>query len=149
MVVLMPPGGNTVPYLKATFASAKGYIRPPQKDLVFPPSDQEQLQSVTNFEAYIKSLNGDVHLFAPDVEDDDPQLFVIIDNNVIMELSSYLEGLIAVFGVHYAFNLEYPKKLRNIYQFLEEYVFGIPQKKRTLHYRKGVSKLLVSAMINQ
>jgi len=87
---------------------------------------------------------------APDVEDDDPQLFVVIDNNVIMELSSFLEGLIAAFGVHYAFNLEYPKKLRNIYQFLEEYVFGIPQKKRTTHiYRKGVKKLLVSAMINQ
>ena len=44
MVVSMPPGGYNVPYLKATIASAKGYIRPLQKDLVFSPSDQEQLQ---------------------------------------------------------------------------------------------------------
>ncbi len=44
MVVSMPAGGYTVPYLKATIASAKGYIRPLQKDLVFSPSDQEQLQ---------------------------------------------------------------------------------------------------------
>ncbi|KAL9976769.1 hypothetical protein ACROYT_G014099 [Oculina patagonica] len=43
-------------------------------------------ESGTNFEAYIKSLNRDVHLVAPDVEDHDPQLFVVIDNNVIMEL---------------------------------------------------------------
>ena len=44
MVVSMPPGGYTVPYLKAMIASVKGYLRPLQKDLVFPPSDQEQLQ---------------------------------------------------------------------------------------------------------
>ena len=28
MVLSIPPGGYTVPYLKATIASAKGYIRP-------------------------------------------------------------------------------------------------------------------------
>ena len=45
MVISMPPGGYTVPYLKATIASAKGYIRPLQKDLVFTPSpEQEQMQ---------------------------------------------------------------------------------------------------------
>ena len=45
MVISMPPGGYTVPYLKATIASAKGYIRPLQKDLVFLPSPgQEQMQ---------------------------------------------------------------------------------------------------------
>lgn len=44
MVLSMPPGGYTVPYLKATIASAKGYIRPLQKDLVFSPSEQEQMQ---------------------------------------------------------------------------------------------------------
>lgn len=44
MVLSIPPGGYTVPYLKATIASAKGYIRPLQKDLVFTPSEQEQMQ---------------------------------------------------------------------------------------------------------
>ena len=44
MVLSIPPGGYTVPYLKATIASGKGYIRPLQKDLVFTPSEQEQMQ---------------------------------------------------------------------------------------------------------
>jgi len=44
MVLSMPPGRYTVPYLKVTIASARGYIRPLQKDLVFSPSEQEQMQ---------------------------------------------------------------------------------------------------------
>ena len=101
-------------------------------------------QANTNFEDYIKSLSGDVHLVVPDDGDDEPQLFVVIDKEVLMQLSSYTEGLFALFGVHYVFNLEYPKKLKYVYQFLEEYVFGIPQKKRTGQYRKGVSALLAA-----
>ena len=89
----------------------------------------------------MRRLNSEVHLVAPDT-DDDPQLFVVIDKEVILETDSYQQGLFALFGVHYVFNIEYPKKLKLIYQFIEEYVFGIPQKKRTVQYRKGVSQLL-------
>ena len=35
MVVSMPPGGYNVPYLKATIASAKGYIRPYRRTWCF------------------------------------------------------------------------------------------------------------------
>ena len=34
MVIAIPPGGYTVTYLKSTIASAKGYIRPLQRDIV-------------------------------------------------------------------------------------------------------------------
>ena len=45
MVISMPPVGYTVLYLKATIASAKGYIRPLQNNPVFTPSpEQEQMQ---------------------------------------------------------------------------------------------------------
>ena len=45
MVLTIPPGGYTVAYLKATIATAKGYIRPLQKDLVFTATpEQDQMQ---------------------------------------------------------------------------------------------------------
>ena len=72
----------------------------------------------------------------------DTQAFIVIDNEIIMEVDSYQKALLAFVGVHHEFNLEYPKKLKLCFQFLEEYVFGVPQKKRTLQYRKGVSNLL-------
>jgi hypothetical protein len=37
MVVSIPTGGYTVQYLKSTIASAKGYIRPLQRDIVLKP----------------------------------------------------------------------------------------------------------------
>lgn len=45
MVLSIPPGGYTVVYLKATIASAKGYLRPLQKDLVFHSATTEQYQT--------------------------------------------------------------------------------------------------------
>ena len=71
-----------------------------------------------------------------------PQVFVITDNSVVLELNFFRESLFAFFGVHFVFNLEYPKKLRHYFQFLEEYVFSIQQKNRITDYRKGVAKLL-------
>ena len=84
----------------------------------------------------------------PDVDDDDAQLFVVIDNIEIMEVQSYTEALFALFGVHYAFNLEYPKKQRFAFQFLEEYVFGIPQKKKDCTIPEGSFKASRPGMIN-
>ena len=97
-------------------------------------------QKDADFNGYLRKLDSEVHLVSPDT--DDPQLFVVIDKEVLLETDSYQKGLFALFGVHYAFNIQYPKKLKYIFQFIEEYVFGIPPQKRTLQYRKGVSTLL-------
>ena len=88
----------------------------------------------------MRKLDSEVHLVVPDT--DDIQLFLVIDKEVILETDSYQQSLFALFGVHYVFNIEYPKKFKHIYQFIEEYVFGIPQKKRTVQYRKSEAKLL-------
>lgn len=100
------------------------------------------LQNTTTFSSYIKSLSsGDVHLVVPDeVEVEAPQVFIVIDNDVSMETHSFTNGLFAFFGVHFVFHLEYTKRLRQCFQLLEEYLFGIQQKKRTMDYRKGVKK---------
>ena len=73
---------------------------------------------------------------------DKVQLFIIIDNEVIVETDSYLNGLFCFFGAQHVFNLEFTQSLKLCFKFLEEYVFGIPQKKRSTQYRNGVAKLL-------
>ena len=50
--------------------------------------------------------------------------------------------MFAFFGVHFVFNLEYPKKLRHCFVFLDEYLLDIQQNKRIMDYKKGVKKLL-------
>ena len=54
---------------------------------------------------------------------------------VLMEFF-FKKGLFAFFCIHFVFNLDYPKKLRQCFVFLEE------QKKKAMDYRKGVKKLL-------
>lgn len=102
------------------------------------------LQNTTTFSSYTKSLSsGDVHLVVPDEgQVEAPQVFIVIDNDVLMETHSFTNGLFAFFGVHFVFQLEYTKRLRQCFQFLEEYLFGIQQKKRTMDYRKGVTKTI-------
>ena len=99
------------------------------------------LQENVNFENFIKfKLNNNAHLLV--TNDDDLQIFIVIDNEVVIETDSYINGLFSYFGVHYVFNLEYPKKLKFWFRFLEEYVFNIPQSKRPIIYTTGVRKLL-------
>ena len=59
MVISMPLGRYTVPYLKVTIVSAKGYIRPLHKDIMFTPSpEQEQIQVGVLFLSPAKSCSG-------------------------------------------------------------------------------------------
>ena len=60
---------------------------------------------------------------------------------VLMEVIVLQKGLSAFFCVHFVFNLVYPKKLKQCFMFIEEYLFDIHQKKKTMDYRKGVKKL--------
>ena len=73
---------------------------------------------------------------------DEEQLFLVIDNEVVLETRTYTRGLFSFFGVHHVFNLEYPRNLKLCFKFLEEYIFGVPQKKKTVPYRDGVCSLL-------
>ena len=94
------------------------------------------LQNDVSFSDFVKGLSGDDHLIIPDGDFEEPQLFVVIDNQVVMELNSYRKGLFSFFGVHFVFNLEYTKKLKHCFCFIEEYIFGIPQKKGQLNTGK-------------
>ena len=62
------------------------------------------LQENVNFENFIKKLNSNAHLLV--TNDDDLQVFIVIDNEVVIETDTYINGLFSYFGVHYVFNLE-------------------------------------------
>ncbi|XP_015758923.1 PREDICTED: uncharacterized protein LOC107338205 [Acropora digitifera] len=67
------------------------------------------LQENVNFENFIKfKLNKNAHLLV--TNDNDLRIFIVIDNEVVIETDSYINGLLSYFEVHYVFNLEYPKK---------------------------------------
>ena len=67
-------------------------------------------QEYANFDDCVSGLTGDVHMLSPDTDDGEPQLFIIVENEVLMEVNEYKHGVFALLGVHYVFNLEYPKK---------------------------------------
>ena len=76
-----------------------------------------------------------------DCDWDDDQLFIVIGNEIVMEMDGYMKGLFSSFGAHHVFNLEFPQKLKLCFKFLEEYIFGVPQKMKTVGYRNGLENL--------
>ena len=80
-------------------------------------------------------------MLSPETDDYEQQLFIIVDNEVLLQVRSYKQSLSALLGVHYMVNLEYPRKPTCLHWVSWEYVFSIRQKKNAL-YRKGVSTLL-------
>lgn len=69
-----------------------------------------------------------------------PQIFVIIENEVVLD--SYTQAVFAIVAVHHVFNIHYPKNLKLCFQFLEEYVFGLTPAKKTIQCSQGVKKLV-------
>lgn len=77
-------------------------------------------------------------------DDEEKQLFIVIDKKVFIELrqSSYANSVILLLASYYIFNLQYDAKQMNMFRFLEEYVLKINLKKRSLKYKRQVNKLL-------
>lgn len=92
----------------------------------------------------MKKLSADGQLLAidSDASDGAAQVFVVVHNEVFVEVSSCRSALFALVAVHHVCNREYPKNLKRCFQFLEEYVFDISQVKKSMSYRKGVVKLV-------
>lgn len=93
---------------------------------------------------FLKKLSTDGQLVAIDSDSSngDAQIFVVVDNEVFVEVSSFRSALFALVAIHHVCNIEYAKNLKLCFKFLEEYVFGISQTKRPMNYRKGVMKLV-------
>ncbi len=93
---------------------------------------------------FLKTLSADGQLVAidNDASDCSGQVFVVVDHEVFIEVSSFRSALFALVAVHHVCNIEYPKNLKHCFKFLEEYVFGITQVTKPMIYRKGVMKLV-------
>ncbi len=53
------------------------------------------------------------------------QMFVVAERQVVCEVETVWEGLRSMFGVYFAFNLEYAKQHRPLLIFIQHYVFNI------------------------
>ena len=74
------------------------------------------------------------------------EVFLVIDNEVVMEINSYREAMFSIVAAHHTFNIEYPKSLKMCFKFLEGYIFGIATGKKTIAYSTGV-RALMSTML--
>ena len=70
------------------------------------------------------------------------QLFLVIDNKVILELSSCIDGLSSLITCHHVLHLEYPMETVLCLQFLEKNIFDMIQSRKTQQYRIGVVKVM-------
>ena len=54
------------------------------------------------------------------------QYFIIVEQFVVCEVSSFSRALFVMFSCYYVFNLEYPKSVKNVMLFFQDYIFGRP-----------------------
>ena len=60
------------------------------------------------------------------VEEEHTQYYVIVEGNVLCEVPSLQLALFVMFSAYYIFHLEYPKVIKNVLYFLQDYVLAFP-----------------------
>lgn len=58
------------------------------------------------------------------------QYFVIVEQRVLCQVPSFQLSLFISFSAHYVFHLQYPKPIKNVMFFLQDYVLAIPDSLR-------------------
>ena len=86
-------------------------------------------QENEHFNSFIQKLSSESHLVSVDGSLDVAQIFLVVDNEVLLEMSFYTEALFSICAIHHVFNIEYPKPLKMCFIFLEEYVWHFTNKK--------------------
>lgn len=78
--------------------------------------------------------------------DDDVTYFLFIEEKILFKISaSFTKVLMLWFVSHYVFNLECCKHVRDVALFIQEFVFGLPERSRN----KGATYLTVATDINK
>ena len=54
------------------------------------------------------------------------QYFVIVEQRVLFQVSSFHQALFVAFSAYYVFNLAYPKQVQKLLLFLQDYVLAMP-----------------------
>ena len=58
------------------------------------------------------------------------QYFVIVEQRVLCQVSSFQLALFISFSAYYVFHLQYPKPIKNVMYFLQDYVLAMPDSLR-------------------
>ena len=64
------------------------------------------------------------------IGDETVQYFIIVEHNVLCQVPSFQHALFVAFSAFYIFHLEYPKALKNVMLFLQDYVLAFPDSMR-------------------
>ncbi len=54
------------------------------------------------------------------------QFFVLVEQKVLCQVPSFQFALFILFSAYYAFHLQYPRSIKNVMFFLQDYVLAYP-----------------------
>ena len=60
------------------------------------------------------------------IHEDVKQFFIFIEGEVLCEVTSISQAIFLMFSSFYVFYLEYPKPVKNVLFFLQDYIFSYP-----------------------
>ena len=72
-----------------------------------------------------------------------PVYYVVVEQEIKIQCPDFITALYSVFAVHYIFNISYQAKLTDLFLFLQEVIFKIPEETS----KKSASYLNFSAAI--
>ena len=58
------------------------------------------------------------------------QYFIIIEHRVLCQVPTFQHALFITFSAFYVFHLQYPKVVKNVYLFLQDYILSFPDSMR-------------------
>lgn len=58
------------------------------------------------------------------------QYFILIEGQTLCEVTSFQLALFVCFSCYYIFHLDYPKIVKNVFFFLQDYVLAFPDSQR-------------------
>lgn len=78
----------------------------------------EEIKRIGIFSPYILFIgNDEVH---------PTQYFIVCENEVLTETTNFIKAVVALFGWYYVMDIEYPKKCRNTFNFVEAKCLKLP-----------------------
>ena len=60
------------------------------------------------------------------IGDEAIQYFIVIEQDIYIQVPTFQLALFVVFSSYYIFNLAYPKQMQKVLYFLQDYVLGMP-----------------------
>ena len=96
-----------------------------------------------SIEAAASSISINHARIAVMISDVNHEIFVVCEQKPLCKVPSLEEGIFIAFAAYYIFNLEYPKEIRGLMTFLQDYILQV-----TDNLKRNASYLSISTDIN-